>query len=342
MTIYTWHKETWRQLMSAQSHLPHALLLQGKSGIGKADFAREMARALLCESPLSSGVACGECPACAWYSTGSHPDFRLLSPTEGSDSATESPEAERSTEKKGSAFITVAQVRELTDFINLSTHRNGRRVILIHPAEAMNMQAANALLKTLEEPPPQTLFILVSHQPQRLLPTIRSRCRQVALPTPPPALSIQWLQEQGIEDAPSCLAQSGNAPLEAQLLSSPEYQAQRRHFLTQLSDPGKLDPLTLAEQAEKLNLAWVVNWLQKWVYDLIRARLAGGIRYQADFSTCINALSAKVNLIHLLSYQRELLSVYRSLQHPLNTRLVLEQILVAYWQLVTSQERIHV
>lgn len=342
MAIYPWQTALWRQLISARQDLPHALLLQGKRGIGKVDLARDLAQALLCESPLADGKACRQCAACGWFAAGSHPDFRLVEPEGADASAAEPAEGERSTEKKAGSLITVSQVRELMDFINLTTHRNGMRVVLIHPAEAMNVHAANALLKTLEEPPPRTLFLLVSHQPQRLLPTVRSRCRKIDSPVPSPAVSIQWLQEQEVANAPLCLAQSGNAPLEAQFLSLPAYQEQRGRFLTWLSEPERLDPLALAEQAEKFDLAWVVNWLQKWVYDLVGVKLTGQVRYQADFSQKINLLADKVNRVRLLAYQRDLSSVYRTLQHPLNHRLVLEQMLVAYWQLITPQEHVHV
>ena len=342
MAIYPWQINVWQQLMSAKQALPHALLLQGKSGIGKLDLARDLAQALLCEAPLPGGEACGQCAACSWYVAGSHPDFRLMEPEGAGAATTDAPEGARPTEKKAGNLITVAQVRDLADFVNLTTHRNGMRVILIHPAESMNVHAANALLKTLEEPPPRSLFILVSHQPQRLLPTVRSRCRKIDLPAPAPEQSIQWLSEQGVAEAHSCLTQSGNAPLDARRLSSPEYQEQRTRFLTRLGEPDRLDPLELAEQAEKLDLAWVVNWLQKWVYDLVGVRLTGKVRYQTDFSSKISLLASNIDLVRLLSYQRDLLSVYRTLQHPLNTRLVLEQTLVAYWQLVTPQERVHV
>jgi DNA polymerase-3 subunit delta' len=340
MSIYPWQTGAWQQLISARQDLPHALLLQGKKGIGKTDLARELAQALLCESPSSSGNACRQCAACGWFAAGNHPDFRLVEPEGAGAPAAEAAEGERPAEKK-TGLIAVSQVRELTDFVNLTTHRNGMRVILIHPAEAMNVHAANALLKTLEEPPPRTVFLLVSHQPQRLLPTVRSRCRKVDLPAPSPSQSIQWLQEQGVADAPLCLAQSGNAPLEAQLLSSPEYQEQRGRFLTWLSEPGRLDPLAVAEQAEKFDLGSVVNWLQKWVYDLVGSRLTGQVRYQTDFSDKISSLSGKVNLLSLLAYQRDLLSVYRTVHHPLNHRLVLEQMLVGYWKIIAHQEHAH-
>jgi DNA polymerase-3 subunit delta' len=177
--IYSWQNDIWRRLMSTKATLPGALLLQGRGGIGKFHLAYTLAQSLLCESPLDSGEPCEHCGSCHWFKIGGHPDFRLLEPEAQSTAAESTGETDqgKAADKKVSQFITVAQIRELADFVNLTTHRNGLRIILVHPAETMNVHAANALLKTLEEPPPGTLFILVSHQSQRLLPTVRSRCQ---------------------------------------------------------------------------------------------------------------------------------------------------------------------
>jgi len=164
---YPWHSDQWQYLLRLKQRMPHALLLQGCAGIGKLDLAHEFAQAMLCESPQDNGHACGQCQACSWYAQGGHPDFRLFRTriAERTDRR-----GRKADEQKTQYIISVAQVRELADFVNMSTHRHGNRVILIHPAESMNPQAANSLLKILEEPAPNTLFILVSHQPQTASP----------------------------------------------------------------------------------------------------------------------------------------------------------------------------
>ncbi|MDD5330783.1 MAG: DNA polymerase III subunit delta' [Sulfuricella sp.] len=340
--VYPWQRDLLRQLVSARAQLPNALLLQGKDGIGKHRFASVLSQALLCDAPAASGEPCGQCTSCGWFKAGGHPDFRLLAP-EAQDEPTE-PAAEqgKTSDKKASKYITVAQVRELADFINLTTHRHGMRIILIHPAEAMNAQAANALLKTLEEPPAGTLFILVSHQPQRLLPTVRSRCRKVNAPLPDRKEAMLWLHEQGLTDTASFLAQSGYAPLAALQLSDADHQAKRSQVFGQLAVPRTMDPLVLAEQGEKLGLAWMLQWLQQWVYDLASLGLTGQARYQAEPSPETVRLAKTVNLIELFKFQQELSAAQRTLQHPLNPRLVLEQLLLSYWQTANRQESAHV
>ena len=343
--IYPWQSDIWQRLISGKAQLPNALLLQGRRGVGKLSLGSALAQALLCESPLGSGAPCEQCSSCGWFKAGVHPDFRQLEPeaqSESTDATGETADQGKPSDKKASQYITVAQVRELADFMNLTTHRNGLRVILVHPAEAMNIHAANALLKTLEEPPPGSLFILVSHQPQRLLPTVRSRCQKINAPIPERAVAAQWLREQGVPETDSCLAQAGNAPLAALQLCDEVYQAERGEVFSQLGLPHKLNPLSLAERGEKLGLAWMLDWMQQWVYDLASASLTSRTRYQAEPSSEMIRLAKNINLIELFKFEQELSVVKRTLQHPLNTRLLLEQLLFSYWQLVNRQEATYV
>ena len=340
MKLYPWQTDVWSRLLAARPALPHAILLQGRAGIGKLVLARAFAQTLLCEQTSDRG-ACGICPACVWFEQGGHPDFRLLEPAALSQtSETDGAESEAPSGKKASHKINVAQIRELADFINLTTHRNGMRIVLIHPAEAMNVQAANALLKTLEEPSADTLIILLSHQPQQLLATIRSRCQKMDVSMPSKEMAAAWLREQGVADAELCLAQVGYAPLRALSLNDPDYQAQRKAFLDQLRRPQAMDVVTLAESLLKLDLAEVISWLHKWVYDLLSAKLSGTIRYQLDYGPDLHALAKHVKLSVLLAYQRELLATQRVVQHPLNMQLLLEQLLLSYSKLTTSDEEL--
>ena len=204
--------------------MPHAILLHGPHGTGKTRFAERFAQALLCEAPTANGDACDRCASCHWFVQYSHPDYRRLRPEVLDESTAaegdETGEADESrkgakTTKVPSKEIKIDQIRALADFMNISTHRQGMRVVILYPAEALNAAASNALLKTLEEPPPHTIFLLVSNRPDRLLPTILSRCRKFALAMPPSRLALAWLAEQGIQDAEAWLAEQGGAPLAA-------------------------------------------------------------------------------------------------------------------------------
>ena len=261
--IYPWQNEVWQILAKDQASRGHALLLRGRKGIGKLGFAQYLAKFLLCEKPSSEGETCENCPSCRWFEQGGHPDFRLVEPETLSELSDEintkvRSDTEANTEvrpsntksrKKPSKQISVVQIRALTDLINMSSHRGGYKIILIHPVETMNVAAANALLKNLEEPPPQTLFILVTHRPHHLLPTIRSRCRQIAMPTPDFTQAIDWLDQQGIKDpkASLALAAVGYAPLAALEYNDDEYFLQHESLIKILSKLKSFNPIFLSE-----------------------------------------------------------------------------------------------
>jgi DNA polymerase III subunit delta' len=341
MIIYPWQETIWKQLVSHPKSQPNALLLKGRSGIGKLDFARALSQYLLCEDRLPSLAACGKCQGCIWFANGNHPDFRLLEPAVFSEHANETDDGDktRSTEKKPGNQISIEQIRELDHFVNLTSHRHGYKVILIRPAELMNAHAANAVLKTLEEPPGNTLFILVSHKPQRLLPTIVSRCRSVAMPVPDKNAALKWLSQQNVSEPDIVLAQVGYAPLAALEVSKRENQEQRKEFL-QLISSSKLNPLSLAESAQQYPLSDIINWLQKWTCDLTYCKFTGRVYYHLDFKEILYKLSGSANALGLGRYYRDLLAAQRAAQHPLNPRLVLEQLALSYCRWVFSKEGI--
>jgi len=325
MTHYSWQTDLWQRLMSQPERLPHALLLEGPLGIGKRDFALSLAAARFCETPNKDGHACGHCTACHWIAQGAHPDMRLLEPL----TAENSDEAEEGAPRK-KYEITIAQVRALGDFVNLSSHRASGRAIVIHPAEALNPASANALLKTLEEPSPNSLFVLVTHQANFLLPTIKSRCHRISMPQPSAAQATAWLAQQGAEQSELCLALAGGAPLLAREYADAQYLQARQQFLGALQKPKQLNWLTLAEQGAKADLAARFDWLQKWLSDLITARLAGKVRYNLDFVSSLQDLAVKVNLMRVQHFASELAQIKRRLKHPLNQQLLLESVLLSY------------
>jgi len=323
--VYPWHSEGYKALLERRARLPHALLLRGRNGIGKLAFAESLARALLCERLAADGNACEQCTACAWMGQGSHPDFRRLEPE---SLAAEQGEAEEGSERKASEQIPVEEVRGIADFINISSHRGGAKVVLIHPAEALNVNAANALLKNLEEPPPNTFFLLVAQRWHQLLPTIRSRCEQIVLPLPGRKEARDWLNQEKTKNADLALAQAGGAPLLA-LKFDEEYWGQREAFFRAITG-SRFDALRVAEQFRESAPALIVGWLQKLVFDMACYQATGGIRYNPDLSTMIGATAARLGRIETLRFLRHLVRLQRIVSHPLNTRLFLEQLLLSY------------
>ena len=331
--LYLWHNEAWQRWNGLRSRLPHAILLKGAQGTGKLDFALNLAQSLLCHKPGSDGMACGDCPSCHWFTQESHPDFRLLQPEALAESE-EAAEGEGK-KKKPSRQISVDQIRSLGDFANLSAHQGGHKIVLIHPAEAMNTNAANALLKTLEEPTPGMLIILVSHKPQQLLPTILSRCLSLAMPMPGVEQSVAWLKQQGVKNPEAALAQAGFAPLlAAQLADEAEESEEYKRFLQEIRQPARLDAFALAEALQKTDPARVVHWLQQWCYDLGSARFAGKVRYHTEQADAIKGLAARISPLDLVRYQKELLTARREASHPLNPKLQFESLLLSYRQMM--------
>ncbi len=332
--IYPWQKNDWARLQELRKRPAHGLLFKGNKGIGKLDLAINFAQSLLCQHPDAAHFACGKCPSCHWFEQSSHPDYRLLQPEALSMDGEESEDTKTVSGKKPSRQISVDQVRGLADFFGMTAHQGGRRVIVIHPAEAMNTNAANALLKSLEEPPPGLLFILVSHKPQQLLPTILSRCLSFALPAPDTASAARWLAEQGVKNPAEALAVSGFAPLQAVQLDQQLGSEERDKLLRAVRQPGALDVFALAEALQKTEQVLVVQWLQQWCYDLSAMKLAGKLRYHPGEEAAIKKLVEPVAALNLARLQKHLQAAKREAQHTLNPKLFFESLLLAYRQLM--------
>lgn len=340
--IFPWQEVAWGQLQSLRDRLPHAILFHGPAGIGKTAFALHFAQALLCEKLDAAGHACGQCGSCGWFAQYSHPDFRRVRPevldeeegggSEEDEEAGETKKSAKST-KAPSKDIRIDQIRALADFMNISTHRQGKRVILLYPAEALNGASANALLKTLEEPPPNTVFLLVSNSLDRLLPTILSRCRKFALTQPPFDRALVWLKAQGVSDAEDWLAEQGGAPLAAQELAESGSRETMEEFLQHLARPGTEGALKTAERMLKTAPVQQVEWLQRWLYDLFSIKLSGKIRYYPRYQKQLLTLSAQVEVPALLKAIKDLGERRAIAEHPLSPKLFIEDMLLDYSRL---------
>lgn len=321
--------EAWGGLVRLRAKLPHAILLHSRAGMGTLELAQAFSQALLCETLRADGQACGACAACNWFAQGNHPDFRLIQPE---SMAPEADDADAKKEKR-SEQIRIEQIRALQDFLAVGTHRGGLRVILVHPAEAMNVNTQNALLKSIEEPPAGSVFLLVSHQPERLLPTVRSRCLKLAIPVPDQLRAEQWLKSQGVAEPGEVLANAGGAPLAA--LELAQSGDDRRRFLAQLRAPD-FDPLALAEQCQRHAPAEIVTWMQRWSYDLLLSRVAGRVRYHAGDERLIADIARRCSAADLSRYLRSLARARALAGHPLNPKLFAEDLLLRYQRLTAK------
>lgn len=351
MTIYPWQQDAWQQLHALRGRLPHAILLHGNKGIGKTDFAEAYAASLLCESPQSDGRACGTCLSCGWFGQYAHPDYRRVRPEildgvkladdgEGGDGSDGGESGESGEDKKTakskkapSKEIRIEQIRALADFMNISTHRSGKRVVLLYPAEALNTISANALLKTLEEPPPDTVFLMVSNSLDRLLPTILSRCRKFALPMPSTEVALAWLAQQQVRDGDMWLAEQGGAPLAALELAQAGSHDHQDELLGMLARPSVETALKVAEKLQKAPVLELVVCLQRWMHDMFSVKLGGKVRYYPRRHSELAALAARValpDLLKAIDLARERRAIA---QHPLAARLFIEDMLLDYLHL---------
>jgi DNA polymerase III subunit delta' len=333
--LLPWQQRAAAEALRARARWPHALLITGRRGIGKRILALHFAQALLCEQPRDDGSPCGSCPSCGYVVNGTHPDLRLIEPVEIDDEGNRTPVD----------IIAVDRIRELTEFAQLTAHRQRAKVAVITPAEAMNANAQNAFLKTLEEPPPATYLILVSHQPGRIAPTILSRCRLMTAPEPDSTAASTWLATQGVSEPAPLLAQAGGAPLLALTLANPVVQRERELLLDELGEPQRMEPVVAGARIDsygkderKARLADVQYWLSTWIADLAAMKNGGAPRFHPDRRDALERLAARVAPLKLFRYYRTLLEQRALLGHPLQPRLVAEALLVEYRALFAHGE----
>jgi DNA polymerase-3 subunit delta' len=316
-----WQDEPWQRLLLARSQgrLPHALLFAGPRGVGKETFALALAQSVLCPKSDEAGRPCGTCRHCHLQHSGSHPDFYRVGPDEESKSGE----------------IKIEAIRNLSAGASLTAQSGGHKVILIQPAHRMNTAAANSLLKTLEEPSGDTLIILLTDEPARLLPTIRSRCQQVIFQIPPQDVSLNWLSgklEHG--QAETLLALASGAPLLALSLDDPELLASRDEMLRAFIALGQRreDPVALAQAWSGFDLRLLLDWLAGWIIDLLRLQAVTQPPqlYNRDQTQALHALADKLNSGALHRYLAMVYEARALVDSNLNPQMALERLLIEW------------
>lgn len=338
--LYPWLVPQWPRFFTDGPVFHQGLVLAGTSGIGKREFAAMLAQRLLCPEP--GELPCGRCRDCRLFAAGSHPDFHVLITEHEREScrldllsayAARYPDRPGREGRSGpSRVITVEKIRLLIDRFYQSSHSASGRVALLVPSDRMNVNASNALLKLLEEPPPGARFVLVTDQPGSLLPTIRSRCVVETLTGPTAESSFEWLRDRTDADDPMIRdsVSSGMGPLDilADLESGTlSWQAANLDSLRDLC-AGKGDPVALAESLAKQDPLPLLGWLQRLTGQLIRWQTAGGdapwgVPERGGAGCPSISPGALFALYDKIGFYR------RIARDQLNLRLALEEILVA-------------
>ena len=323
--LLPWQSPQWRRFlaMAESDRLPHALLLAGPRGIGLAEFAAAITARLHCSQPPGEGIACGTCRSCVLLAAGYHPDLFRAEPEEPG------------------APVKVEKVRDLIDFIQLSSQYGRYKIAWIHPADAMNRNAANGLLKTLEEPPGRCLLILISHQPSRLPITLRSRCQRLEFHSCRDAAAVEWLVRRlpdPARDAAEILEMAGGAPLLALELADPERLAHHDALLAdllRLRRAPALDPAQLAEKWLALGAAETLETLSSYLAAAARLKLEGERPEggKSNVHKYLQQLADELDLFELVAcYDRVAKNRQRATgPFNLNAQGLLEEVIV-HWQ----------
>jgi DNA polymerase-3 subunit delta' len=324
LEILPWHSALWSRVNDARraGRLGHALLLAGPAGVGKRLFAMRLAAGLLCERVGDDGAPCGLCRGCVQRIAGTHPNLTWLTR-----------EFNEKTEKE-KRDISMDQLRAMMERLGLSSHYGQSRVVVIDPADALNASGVNAVLKTVEEPPPGIHIVLISERPMALAPTLRSRCQRLSLPLPESQEAETWLRSRmpGI-DAAAALREAGGAPLTAlEARGAADHRTAWRDSLLAVA-AQRLDPLSAAARVApagaKLSPEIVQEWLrqlQRVLHRLLRA-IAG-----LESDPALGNLARRLGAAHVEQMLSEIVESQRRLLGNANPQLTVESLMISWWR----------
>lgn len=326
--VLPWHGQQWQQVAAARmaDRMPHALLLAGQPGLGKSQFALRLSRALVCTSITPSGEACDQCRACHLSGIGGHPDQLQVVP-----------------EEPGKA-IRIDAIRQLGGKSVLSAQEQGHRVIVIDPADAMNRAAANALLKTLEEPASRTLLILVSSHADRLPPTIRSRCQTIKFPVPDRDASLAWLKGKvDSADLDALLALAGGAPLQVLRAVEEGWSETGRSVVDELQalKSREGNPLKVVENWQKRPLPLLLDSLKRCLTDMVKVRVGLNAQtlYLPGSYKALQSLSHDIDLQQVFRLNDDVMQAERASSNNLNGPMMLEHFAIRWLEITRPRGR---
>jgi DNA polymerase-3 subunit delta' len=340
--LYPWLDEPFKKIIS--NELPQAMLIYGAKDIGKFQFGIQLTKYLLCESKAKKFNSCDECDACRWFSAGNHPDFLPVLPEDlesqlnftGIDDNSLASN-DRNDEKKLSKFIRIDQIRKTISNIETGTHRGNKKIVLIYPVEAMQTAAANSLLKSLEEPPKDVLMILITHQLDQILPTIRSRCRLLPINQPTFEAGLNWLKNElnqlkiSSSDIELIYRENGGAILKSfEQLKNGQSSNEGLGIVNYLLKSTQLNQQDISEIIGKNSIEKLISTLQKWIQDLLFVKNNIDARYFPNQISKLGISIDQISFEKLLNFSNKLKAAKKHSTHPLNHRIQSEQLLIEY------------
>jgi DNA polymerase-3 subunit delta' len=321
--IYPWHEKSWNNFFRARetNHLPHAILLAGENGIGKQALADRMSKSLLCMQPIDQ-QACNHCQSCRTYDSGANPDYIKIELLEDKQQ------------------IGVDQIRRLSEFLNYSRSFNTYRVVLLDPVERMNQNAANSLLKSLEEPSRNTVIILIASQLSKILPTIKSRCQLFSLPTPNYEESLCWLKKHypDIENSELHLQMAFGKPLK-----SIEIKAKDIENREALADDilgvitSKQAVTDIAKKWEKSDHNTLLNWQIFWLQEYLKESACGHAYpnkntnlFSDKYSQTLQSIAEQISIEQKWHLYQQLIAQKQLIHTSVNALMFLENMIMLW------------
>lgn len=316
--IYSWNQKQWQQITSAfdAGRMPHAILLQGAKGLGKLEFARSLSTFALCGNRVE-GKACGVCHTCKLLRADTHPDYKEILPAN---------------EGKG---ILVDQIRGFCDFFVYSSQLSLYKVGVICPADKMNRNASNSLLKTLEEPTKNSLIILVAKSTTNLPATVRSRCQVLEFNPPSDDAAVEWIRSQGGDrNVDLALSLADSSPLEAKKYLDSDYLQQRENQFALFEGLriGKVTATAAAEKLSKVTNRRTLGWVLSWTEDMIKLKMLGNnpVITNFDLVNRLGSISKNISISSLYSYYDKISASISLIDRQANLQLVLEDLFVSW------------
>ena len=337
---YPWQQPAWSRIqqLASRGRLPHAILLSGQFGIGKWHFAESLADYLLCRSPKAD-LACGQCRSCQLINADTHPDKRYFIPE-----YTDKP-------------IKIDQIRELSTYVGKTAQLGGRKLVLLGPVEQLNINAANALLKNLEEPAGDTVFILTTHVLSGVMATIRSRCQLFPMATPDNSVAVEWLEKLKINDAQTLLQLAGGAPIVARDMVEGDYLEHLGLFISTLDTLSQQNAnqrlpadIGMASDWVPIGVKQITQWWLQIIHQLVQhsfvssdsaSLVTDGAKQHSEISEAMQRVlvaGRSANRKWLFKFQDKLLLLRRQVldgANP-NLQLLIEELLLD-WQAIIKQ-----